>query len=138
MFDRSNVVILSALAVSISLLFIFCSKDEPTEPVNQVPTVITAAITEITQTSAECGGTITSDGGASVYFRGVCWSTDSLPTYADMKTYDGTGTGTFTSSLTGLIAGTHYYIRAYAMNDVGLGYGDIDTFTTAVSLRQGP
>jgi len=123
--------LLIGILVAFLLMSFSCSKDKSTEPNNPtVPVLTTAAVTAVTQTTAQCGGTVTSDGGANVYYRGVCWSTDSLPTYADMKTADGTGIGTFTSSITGLTAGTHYYVRAYAMNDAGLGYGNVDSFTT--------
>ena len=97
---------------------------------SQVPVLTTAAISAITQTTAECGGNITSDGGATVTARGVCWSTNPTPTVADNKTTDGTGTGSFTSSITGLTAGTPYYVRAYATNSVGTGYGNSISFAT--------
>ncbi len=101
--------------------------------VNAVPVLTTADVTAITQTTAQSGGTITSDGGAAVTVRGVCWSTGPSPTIADSKTTDGTGTGSFTSSLTGLTAGTPYYVRAYATNSAGTGYGSSEPFTTAAS-----
>jgi uncharacterized protein (TIGR02145 family) len=116
-------------------VFFSCSKDKSTEPNNPtVPVLTTVAVTGITDTSAVCGGTITSDGGAAVNFRGVCWSTNPTPTYSDSKTFDGTGTGAFTSSIAGLTAMTRYYIRAYAMNDAGLGYGSVDSFITTDSM----
>jgi uncharacterized protein (TIGR02145 family) len=101
--------------------------------VNQAPVLTTAGVSAITQTTAQSGGTITSDGGAAVTVRGVCWSTGPSPTIADSKTTDGTGTGSFTSSLTGLTAGTPYYVRAYATNSAGTGYGSSEPFTTAAS-----
>ena len=88
------------------------------------PSLSTAAITSITSTTATSGGTITSDGGASVTARGVCWSTSVNPTISNSKTTDGTGTGSFGSILTGLIDNTTYYVRAYATNNVGTGYGN--------------
>ena len=95
-----------------------------------VPELTTASVTNITKTTAECGGSITSDGGAAVTARGVCWSTDDPPTVADSKTTDGSGTGSFTSSITGLDAGTDYYVRAYATNSVETDYGSSVSFTT--------
>jgi hypothetical protein len=92
------------------------------------PTVTTAPISFITTTSAESGGEVTSDGGASVTARGVCWSTSPNPTLQDYYTTDGTGTGVFTSSMTGLTPNTVYYIRAYATNAAGTAYGHEEIF----------
>ena len=101
---------------------------------NTVPVLTTATVNAITQTTAQSGGNITSDGGAAVTARGVCWSTNATPTIADSKTTDGTGTGSFTSAITGLTAGTDYYVRAYATNSAGTGYGSAQPFTTTGSL----
>lgn len=118
-------------------LFCSCSNNKATEPVQPTaPTVSTIAVGTITETTAECGGTITSDGGAAVTARGVCWSMNATPTTADSITTDGTGAGNFTSSLTGLTAGTPYYVRAYAANSVGTGYGSVDSFTTTAPSYQ--
>jgi uncharacterized protein (TIGR02145 family) len=68
------------------------------------PEVTTVAVNAVMQTAARCGGTVTSDGGAMVTARGVCWSSNPLPTVADSKTTDGTGTGSFVSAITGLTA----------------------------------
>ena len=95
-----------------------------------LPTVTTASVTDITPTTAECGGNITADGGASVTSRGVCWSTHPNPTTSDSHTTDGTGTGNFTSSLSGLTPNTTYYMRAYATNSVGTAYGNEENFHT--------
>jgi uncharacterized protein (TIGR02145 family) len=95
-----------------------------------VPTLTTTAITAITLTTASSGGNITADGGAAVTARGVCWATTLNPTIADSKTSDATGTGIFTSSLTALLPGTLYHVRAYATNSVGTAYGNDLTFTT--------
>jgi len=83
------------------------------------PTLTTTAITSITLTGAVSGGNITSDGGASVTARGVCWNSFTAPTTDNNKTTDNTGTGTYTSTLTGLTAGSTYFVRAYATNSAG-------------------
>jgi len=102
-----------------------------TEKEIYLPEVTTTAITAITQTTATSGGNVTSDGGAAVTSRGVCWSTSQNPTTANSKTNDGTGTGSFTSYLTGLTANTPYYVRAYAINSQDTAYGSQVTFTTS-------
>lgn len=92
------------------------------------PSVTTAALTAITETTATSGGNVTADGGASVTVRGVCWSTSTNPTTANSHTSDGTGTGSFSSYLTSLTAATTYYVRAYATNSAGTAYGSNVSF----------
>jgi len=90
----------------------------------------TTAVSNIFLTTASSGGNIINDGGAAVTARGVCWSTSPNPTIANSKTTDGTGTGVFTSSITGLTVGTTYYIRAYATNSAGTNYGNQVSFAS--------
>ncbi|MBR6775667.1 MAG: DUF1566 domain-containing protein [Bacteroidales bacterium] len=96
----------------------------------QLPTVTTNDVTNITSSSATCGGNVTFDGGFDITARGVCWSTNPNPTINDNKTSDGNGTGSFTSSITGLTANITYYVRAYATNEKGTSYGEQRSFTT--------
>jgi uncharacterized protein (TIGR02145 family) len=91
----------------------------------------TTAATSITATSASSGGDVTYDGGATVTARGVCWSLTAGPVVTDSHTTDDGTTGIFTSSLTGLTAGTTYYVRAYATNGGGTRYGTEVSFTTS-------
>ena len=95
-----------------------------------LPQITTANVTSITTNTAVCGGNVISDGGGTVTARGVCWSTSPNPTISNSKTTDGTGTGSFTSNITGLTANTTYYVRAYATNEYGTGYGEEKSFTT--------
>lgn len=90
----------------------------------------TTATSGLTATTAVSGGNISSDAGNAVTARGVCWATTPNPTIAGSKTTDGTGTGTFTSNLTGLTTKTVYYMRAYATNGNGTSYGNLVVFTT--------
>ena len=100
-----------------------------------LPTIAsTTAISAITGTSATSGGNITSSGNDLLTARGVCWSTSSSPTISDAKTTDGTTTGTYTSSITGLTSSTVYYVRAYATNSKGTVYGNELSFTTSATL----
>ena len=94
------------------------------------PTVTTTAISAIDKTTATGGGNVTADGGATVPARGICWSTSQNPTISGSHTTDGTGTGSFTSAMTGLTANTTYYVRAYATNSAGTAYGEELSFTT--------
>lgn len=105
----------------------------------QPPTLAaTTAASSIATTTASSGGDITDDDGDAVTARGVCWNTTGTPTTADSKTTDGTGTGVFTSNLTGLTANTTYYVRAYATNGGGTGYGAEVSFTTLAIVPNAP
>ena len=105
-----------------------CIKNESTT--SSLPELTTTPISDITETTATCGGNITDDGGSAVTERGVCWSTSTNTTITDNSTSDGSGAGTFISSISGLTANTTYYVRAYATNSVGTAYGDEVNFTT--------
>ncbi len=98
--------------------------------ITRTPKVTTGNITNIESTKATGGGEVTFDGYTTIFVRGVCWSTNKSPTIKDTRTTDGYGEGVFTSSITGLLPNTLYYVRAYATNDVGIGYGNQITFTT--------
>ncbi len=96
--------------------------------------VTTNPVSSIQQTTATCGGSVVSQDSASVTARGVCWSTTAIPTVAlSTKTTDGSGTGSFTSNITGLTPDSAYYVRAYATSSAGTVYGNEFTFTTATS-----
>jgi hypothetical protein len=94
----------------------------------------TSYITEITTTSAKTGGSISNDGGTPIISRGVCYSTSPNPTVNDSITKDGSGSGDFDSSLSGLKSGTVYYVRAYAENAQGASYGNEFQFMTQTAI----
>lgn len=94
-------------------------------------TITTAAITSIQPLSAVSGGNITNDGGAAVSERGVVYSTSSNPTISNFKIMAGTGTGTFTATLSPLASQQTYYVRAYATNSYGTSYGNQVQFNAA-------
>lgn len=100
-----------------------------------LPVVMTSEVTEITQTSAKCLSEITSDGGAEVTARGICWSTSQNPTLENEHTIDSVGTGVFSSSMTALTPNTKYYVRAYATNSEGTNYGNEIVFTTLIDTE---
>ncbi len=95
----------------------------------------TAAVSNITGSSATSGGDVSSDGGADVTARGLVWSTSSMPTLqshpgGDFSDDGGSGTGAFESNMADLDADTTYHVRAYAANSAGAGYGPQVTFNT--------
>lgn len=99
-------------------------------------TVTTNAVTNVTASTATSGGnaTITNDNNLSITAKGVCWSTSHNPSINDNHSNDGSGTGTFTSTISGLSVNTQYYVRAYATNQLGTYYGSEKSFTTTVGL----
>lgn len=117
-------------ASELTLNILRTSNDLTITAVNLATVTTNATITSNGLTSASWGGNVTADGGATVSQKGICWSTSANPTISDSKTTEGSGIGTFTSSLDGLTAATKYYVRAYATNYDGTQYGDEYNFTT--------
>lgn len=108
------------------------SDEEKVFITDDVPTVTTNPITHITQTGANCSGTVVDDGGSSVTKRGFCWGTTPNPTVDDgVSLVGGGGTGDFSKNLEMVLTpNTHYYLRAFAKNSIGIGYGENQQFTT--------
>jgi uncharacterized protein (TIGR02145 family) len=99
------------------------------------PTLTTNTISDILSNSVKSGGTISADGGSAVTARGVVWDTSTNPrTDLSTKTSDGTGIGSYQSSITGLKENTKYYLRAYAINSTWIGYGNEVSFTTPAAV----
>lgn len=110
-----------------------CEKENPVA----LPEISTSPLTDITSTSAISGGSVISDGGSSISARGVCWDKNQNPTLSAKFSEDGEGPGNYSSSLTGLINGTYYYVRAYATNNAGTAYGNEFLMITPVSDLDG-
>jgi uncharacterized protein (TIGR02145 family) len=102
-----------------------------------LPELATYPISSISEDYAKLGGCIVSDGGATVSERGVCWGTSPNPTIFESYSSDGLGTGSFSSTMTGLLSGTIYYVRTYATNSEGIAYGNELTFVTYIHDNQG-
>lgn len=99
------------------------------------PKLTTTAVSNITATTATSGGTIISDGGSPITAKGVVWSTTPNPTITlTTKTDDGTGVGSFTSTMSNLTNSTKYFFRAYAANLVGVSYGEEQSFIVNDSI----
>lgn len=92
----------------------------------------TNVLDSITVTSAVTGGFITSDGGSSIKSVGVCYGTNPHPTTTDKYTVNDLNQSTFKSKLTGLLPNTTYFVRAYAITSVGVGYGNELSFKTPI------
>ena len=101
---------------------------------NGIPVVELTSLGEPTANSITCAGNVTGDGGVPVSERGFCYSLSQYPTNTDLHVAIGTGIGEFTGSLTALALNTTYYVRAYAVNSIGVGYSEQQTFTTKDGL----
>jgi uncharacterized protein (TIGR02145 family) len=120
---KKIVLLTSSIFLVLSGILFSCRNEE-------IPTLTTTEITNITTTSAVSGGNVIDDGGAEVISWGVCWNSTGSPTIANQRTSDATGTGSFVSYLTQLLPDTYYCLRAYATNRAGTGYGNELSFTT--------
>jgi hypothetical protein len=104
-----------------------CKKKELSIP----PTVATTVVSSITDSTAISGGAISVIGPVNILMRGVQWDTSAGFTGGFLgATTDGTGAGTYSSNLTGLLPATTYYVRAYAMTSHDTAYGNVVQFTT--------
>jgi uncharacterized protein (TIGR02145 family) len=128
MMRKKGAIWIYSLSIA-ALLFVASNCDKDVDV--QLPSVTTTAVGSITSASAMSGGIITSDGGSAVTGAGICWSTTPSPVISSSKTSDGAA-GTFSSNMGGLLGNTTYYVRAYATNISGTGYGNELSFTTLV------
>lgn len=107
-----------------------CKKKEETQAQVNVPVVTTITATSISSSQATVGGNITSNGGGTIYQKGICFAINPNPTISDSTVYDHETTLTFTCNLSNLISNMQYYARAFALNAAGMSYGNQVTFTT--------
>lgn len=119
---------ITPLAVMAVLLFSYGCSDDSAD----LPSVTTSAVTDITGLSAVGGGNVTDDGGDPVTDRGVVLGLMPDPSLDENvgRATSGSGEGEFTTNITGLSPETTYFVRAYAINSEGTGYGESIQFTT--------
>lgn len=117
---------LALFLVSLTILLISCKIED------EKPTVITKSVRDITKSTAKVVGQVDADGGAEVGERGMCWNTEGSPTNLDFCVKDAEcGLGSYEIVLEDLAPNTRYYVKAYATNEYGTGYGEEKTFTTS-------
>ena len=92
----------------------------------------TDPVSDITASAAVGGGTIADDGGSPVSERGIVWSISREPTLENNRgmTLSGSGSGSFMASMSGLLPDATYHVRAFAVNEAGIAYGEPVSFTT--------
>ncbi len=126
---------LLTVLTAIPIIICSCKKNDAAPPV--VPMITTTAVSNLTYNSATSGGAITSDGGAAITTSGVCWSkTNNTPTTSDSVKSGTTASGSFTFTLNNLSENTAYYVRAFATNSAGTGYGNVVTFNTTADTTK--
>lgn len=119
--------------IGISLCICSCTKEssvnQPTH--SDIPTVTTTAVTNITNEGVVTGGIVLDGGDSLVTERGILWGTDSLLNFTSSnKIIEGADTGSFSIPINGLMCSTKYFVRAYAKNAIGIGLGNVLSFTT--------
>jgi hypothetical protein len=97
---------------------------------SEIPEISTFPVFELTTTTAETGGMITSEGGDFVYSRGLCWDISPNPTVNDHIILSPVSTGPFIIKLSDLEPETKYFFRAFAKNKFGTAYGIERSFIT--------
>ena len=100
-----------------------------------LPIVHTLEVTGVAISAAVCLCTVHEDGGAEVFERGVCWSTHPNPDITSWVYANGNGLGEYQVDMVNLEPNTTYYVRAYAKNSKGIGYGEVLNFTTEEELE---
>ena len=111
-------------------MILLCALLVGCKPDPVMPTVVTQEVDEVTINTVKVVYNVVEDGGAEVTSHGVCWGTSQEPTIDGNKTNEGNGVGTFSSQLQDLESNTTYYVRSYAVNSVGVSYGEEKSFTT--------
>jgi uncharacterized protein (TIGR02145 family) len=95
-----------------------------------IPKVKTDVALNIAYFSVDLGGSVIEDGGLKVTERGFTFGLKPNPSILDNKVLSGEGLGIFKISLKNLTNNSKYYVRAYAINSKGIGYGNEETFNT--------
>lgn len=108
-----------------------CNDEEQSPPEPILVTINAGSVTNITDNSAALGGSVALNRG-SVTDKGFCWSTASLPTTLDNQVSLGPGAGSFNTTILGLMAGTTYNVRAYAVVGSVTYYSSVVSFNTTL------
>jgi uncharacterized protein (TIGR02145 family) len=122
------------LFLLVVLSLVTCKKrpDAPTYTNKRgVPVVLLDSI-NITLSTALCYSNVINDSNSQVNVHGVCWNTTGNPTLENSMghTNDGSGMGTFISTIMGLTEYTIYYVASFATNEKGTAYGETRSFET--------
>jgi hypothetical protein len=114
-----------------------------------LPTITTNTVTDITSNSARFGGVVSNANGNQIIERGVVYSTTPNPTILSDRIAIGSGIGVFDTIITAdydtsvfnnhiLNSNALYYVRAYAITENNISYGNEVSFTTLPTGQIGP
>lgn len=121
------------ILLSITVLLPSCKKEDETPPVK----VITDPVSRISRTSVIFKGSMINESTDTVIAYGFCWSTNTMPAYADNRAVPYRMTNDFfEAGIDGLQPGTRYYTRAYAFTAENKYYGNQESFTTKPATAQ--
>lgn len=128
--NQNNLFSIVSIFIGLIMMFsVSCKKNK------NLPTITTASISDVTISEATTGGEIIEDGGKDITIQGICWALTKNPTIENNTIEDNLGTDIFTINMIELTANTTYYVRAFATNKIGTGYGDNRLFTTLENLN---
>ena len=124
-------IIFNSITLVLSLFLSACSSSDDAPSIKQeVPTINTTEISNITSNSVQSGGMDIDSKEGNIIDKGICWSLDTDPTINDSKLSTGNGSDDFNITVEQLDGNTTYYLKSYATNETGTGYGNEQTFTT--------
>jgi len=127
----SSTPLVGLMVIGLPLMVSIGCKKSDSAPPPTAPAVSTTALTNVTTSGATTGGTILTNGNATITQSGIVWSkTNAMPTLTDSVIASTATNGSFTTNLTGLDFNRTYYIRAFATNSLGTGYGAVVTLNT--------
>jgi uncharacterized protein (TIGR02145 family) len=126
---NKNNLLIYALGLFFLLAVSGCKKPSSPAPAPITVAALNTTINSTTESSAICTANIENNGGVSITEKGFCWSTNQNPTVNDNKIITHDDSLTFHDTIPGLISNTKYYVRAFAINEKGIAYGDEQSFT---------
>jgi hypothetical protein len=122
-------IITSVILGSLCVLFHSCAKDS-TGDNGTTPSIKTVDVSDVIYTEAKVNVQITSDGGSTITEKGVCWSLNDNPSKTDHVVVSTSSETSFSCEITDLQINTSYKVRAYAVNEKGISYGEVLSFKT--------
>ena len=132
---------LNILLFTLITVFISCSDsgdDQATNENQTIAEITTKNVTEITFQNAISGGIISTNGNAEITEKGILINANEIPVVGNStRITNSTQNNDFDVNLSNLEPNTSYNIRAYAINEIGVGYGENINFTTTDLLIQG-